>query len=131
MLSEIYRGYIACLNAQDWLNLGTFVHDALHYNGRALTLDDYREMLIKDFREIPDLFFDIQMLIEEPPRIAGPRLIVEATRQLLYYTGVLSPLRSRSSRSPRSRRRSRPASCRRCSARTPAARRRENLHACA
>ncbi|MFM0516175.1 ester cyclase [Caballeronia jiangsuensis] len=70
MLSEIYRGYIACLNAQDWLNLGTFVHDALHYNGRALTLDDYREMLIKDFREIPDLFFDIQMLIEEPPRIA-------------------------------------------------------------
>jgi predicted ester cyclase len=70
MLSEIYCGYIACLNAQDWLNLGTFVHDALHYNGRALTLDDYREMLIKDFREIPDLFFDIQMLIEEPPRIA-------------------------------------------------------------
>jgi len=33
-------------------------------------LADYREMLIKDFREIPDLFFDIQMLIEEPPRIA-------------------------------------------------------------
>ncbi|WP_250516090.1 ester cyclase [Caballeronia sp. INDeC2] len=70
MLPDLYRGYIACLNAQDWRNLGTYVHDALHYNGRALTLDDYREMLKKDFREIPDLFFDIQLLIEAPSRIA-------------------------------------------------------------
>jgi predicted ester cyclase len=69
-LPERYRGYIACLNAQDWANLGTFVHDALHYNGRAITLQDYRGMLEKDFREIPDLFFDVQMLIAEAPIIA-------------------------------------------------------------
>jgi predicted ester cyclase len=70
-LSETYRDYIACLNAQDWPRLGTFVHDALHYNGRAITLTNYREMLEKDFREIPDLFFDIQLLIAEPPRVAS------------------------------------------------------------
>ena len=78
MLSDLYRGYIACLNAQDWPNLGTYVHDAVQYNERALTLDDYREMLKKDFREIPDLLFDIQLLIEEPPRVAC-RLRFECT----------------------------------------------------
>ncbi|SAK78860.1 SnoaL-like polyketide cyclase [Caballeronia fortuita] len=78
MLAEIYRGYIACLNAQDWPNLGTFVHDTLRYNERALTLDDYRDMLRKDYREIPDLFFDIRLLIEEAPRIAC-RLRFECT----------------------------------------------------
>ena len=70
-LSDIYRGYIACLNAQDWPNLGSFVHDALHYNDRPITLTDYRAMLEKDFREIPDLSFDIQLLIADPPRIAS------------------------------------------------------------
>ncbi|WP_425428728.1 ester cyclase [Caballeronia novacaledonica] len=83
MLSDIYRGYIACLNAQDWPNLGTFVHDTLHYNERALTLDDYREMLKKDFREIPDLFFDIRLLIEAPPRIAA-RLRFECAPKAVF-----------------------------------------------
>jgi predicted ester cyclase len=32
-LSAIYRGYIACLNSQDWPRLGTFVDDDAHYNG--------------------------------------------------------------------------------------------------
>lgn len=70
-LSEVYRGYIACLNAQDWANLGTFVHDALHYNDRPITVEDYREMLKRDFREIPDLFFDIQLLIADESRVAS------------------------------------------------------------
>jgi predicted ester cyclase len=26
-LSDIYRDYIACLNKQDWPNLGQFVHE--------------------------------------------------------------------------------------------------------
>jgi predicted ester cyclase len=61
---------IACLNAHDWPNLGKFVHDALQYNGRALTLDDYRELSKKDVREIHDLRFHIELLITEPPRVA-------------------------------------------------------------
>src|SRR5258708_32982767 len=31
-LSDVYRGYIACLNKQDWPNLGRFVHEDVQYN---------------------------------------------------------------------------------------------------
>ena len=70
-LSVAYRGYIACLNKQDWTNLGTFVHEDVHYNGKRIGLSGYREMLEADFRAIPDLYFDIQLLISEPPRVAS------------------------------------------------------------
>ncbi len=70
-LSDIYRGYIACLNGQDWQNLGSYVHQDVHYNGDFVGLSGYREMLEGDFRAIPDLHFDIRLLICEPPRIAS------------------------------------------------------------
>jgi predicted ester cyclase len=70
-LSDIYRGYIACLNKQDWPKLGQFVHDDACYNGKRIGLSGYREMLERDFREIPDLYFNIQLLISDPPRIAS------------------------------------------------------------
>lgn len=70
-LSEIYRGYIACLNRQDWAKLGGFVDDEVRYNGQRIGLSGYREMLERDFREIPDLRFVIQLLICEAPHIAS------------------------------------------------------------
>jgi predicted ester cyclase len=70
-LSDIYRGYIACLNKQDWSHLGQFVHQEVHYNGERIGLSGYRAMLEEDFRAIPDLHFDIRLLISEPPRIAS------------------------------------------------------------
>jgi predicted ester cyclase len=70
-LSDIYRGYIACLNKQDWPNLGTFVHEDVHYNGERIGLSGYREMLEGDFLAIPDLTFNIELLVAEPPRIAS------------------------------------------------------------
>ena len=70
-LADKYRRYIACLNGQDWDNLGRFVHESVCYNGKPVGLSGYREMLEGDFRAIPDLFFDIQLLICEPPRIAS------------------------------------------------------------
>lgn len=70
-LSEIYRHYIACLNKQDWPNLDQFVHDEVHYNGRRIGLPGYRAMLERDFSEIPDLHFDIQLLISDPPYVAS------------------------------------------------------------
>jgi predicted ester cyclase len=45
-LSDLYRNYIACLNKQDWPNLGQFVHEDVHYNGERIGLSGYREMLI-------------------------------------------------------------------------------------
>jgi predicted ester cyclase len=70
-LSGIYRDYIACLNRQDWPKLEHFVHEDVLHNGRPLGLSGYREMLERDFREIPDLHFDIQLLISDPPYMAS------------------------------------------------------------
>jgi predicted ester cyclase len=70
-LSDVYRDYIACLNEQDWPRLGQFVHDNVHYNGRRIGISGYREMLERDLNEIPDLYFDIQLLISDPPYIAS------------------------------------------------------------
>ncbi|MFL5157660.1 MAG: ester cyclase [Microvirga sp.] len=70
-LSDLYRGYIACLNKQDWSRLEQFVHDDVHYNGERIGLRGYREMLERDFQEIPDLRFNIQLLMSDPPYIAS------------------------------------------------------------
>ncbi len=70
-LSDIYRSYIACLNKQDWPNLGIFVHEDVHYNGERIGVEGYRAMLEGDFRAIPDLYFDIRLLVSEPPRVAS------------------------------------------------------------
>jgi predicted ester cyclase len=70
-LSDIYRAYIACLNSQDWAALGRFVDDDAQHNGQSVGLSGYREMLKRDFREIPDLYFNIDLLIADPPHIAA------------------------------------------------------------
>jgi predicted ester cyclase len=70
-LSDIYRDYIACLNKQAWPNLGQFVHEEVHYNGERVGLSGYREMLEGDFCAIPDLHFNIHLLISEPPHVAS------------------------------------------------------------
>jgi predicted ester cyclase len=70
-LPGVYRDYIACLNKQDWAKLEQFVDDDVDYNGRRIGLSGYREMLERDFHEIPDLNFNIQLLISDPPYIAS------------------------------------------------------------
>lgn len=77
-LADVYRDYIACLNRQNWQNLGQFVDDDAHYNGRRIGLSGYREMLVRDFDAIPDLHFDIRLLISDPPHIAS-RLAFDCT----------------------------------------------------
>ena len=70
-LSKVYRSYIACLNRQHWAKLGQFVDDEAIHNGRRLGLSGYLKMLERDFDEVPDLRFNIQMLISDPPYIAS------------------------------------------------------------
>jgi len=48
-LSVVYRGYIACLNKQNWSKLEQFVHDDVHYNEQQIGIVDYREMLEEIF----------------------------------------------------------------------------------
>ncbi|MGX1322143.1 putative ester cyclase [Bradyrhizobium sp. USDA 377] len=70
-LAAIYHDYIACLNRQDWPALGQFVHDDVVHNARPLGLSGYRAMLEQDFREIPDLHFNVELLVSDPPAIAA------------------------------------------------------------
>ncbi|NPU14053.1 SnoaL-like domain-containing protein [Bradyrhizobium sp. 83002] len=70
-LANHYRAYIVCLNAQAWPALGDFVHDRVVHNGQPLGLAGYRDMLIGNFAEIPDLRFNIGLLLSDPPRIAS------------------------------------------------------------
>ncbi|MDR6958031.1 putative ester cyclase [Pseudomonas brassicacearum] len=70
-LADLYSDYIACLNAQDWANLGRFVHPDVVHNARPLGLHGYRSMLEADYRAIPDLRFAIEFLVIDPPKLAA------------------------------------------------------------
>ena len=70
-LANLYRAYIDCLNRQDWPNLHQFVADDTRHNGRPFGLAGYRAMLERDFEEIPDLRFNIELMVCEPPYVAS------------------------------------------------------------
>jgi len=70
-LAATYRAYIACLNAQDWSSLAQFVDDKVIHNGRDFGLSGYCAMLEQNFKDIPDLAFDIALLVAEPPYVAS------------------------------------------------------------
>ena len=70
-LSDLYRAYIDCLNRRDWEELGRYVDDEVEHNGRLLHLSGYRDMLVKDFEDIPDLRFNVQLLACSPPLVAA------------------------------------------------------------
>jgi predicted ester cyclase len=70
-LSGVYRDYITCLNRQDWPKLGLFVDDEVVHNGQRLGLSGYLKMLERDFDEIPDLCFNVRLLMSDPPYVAS------------------------------------------------------------
>jgi predicted ester cyclase len=70
-LSDLCRAYIDCLNRRDWEELGQYVDDEVEHNGRLLHLSGYRDMLVKDFEDIPDLRFNVQLLACSPPLVAA------------------------------------------------------------
>jgi predicted ester cyclase len=82
-LADIYRRYIACLNGQDWPSLAQFVDDGVKYNGQCIGLSGYRRMLERDFRDIPDLHFTIELLAAEPPLVAS-RLQFDCTPRGMF-----------------------------------------------
>lgn len=71
VLADRYRNYIACLNQQDWARLDEFVDPHVRHNGRPLGVAGYRQMLVKDFSDIPDLHFNIGLLMCDPPCVAA------------------------------------------------------------
>jgi predicted ester cyclase len=62
-LEEVYRAYLAALNDRRLDDLDQFVHDRLVYNGAEWTRERYRSLLADDVRKIPDLHYDLQLLV--------------------------------------------------------------------
>ncbi|AVB13686.1 MULTISPECIES: ester cyclase [Pseudomonas syringae group] len=79
-LAEQYRAYIACLNERRWQDLGDFVDDDVQYNGERISVAGYRAMLENDVRIIPDLRFNIDLLVVEASQVAA-RLIFNCSPQ--------------------------------------------------
>jgi predicted ester cyclase len=77
-LAARYRAYIECLNRRDWPRLGNHVADEVRYNGRTIGLPGYRTMLDGDVAAIPDLVFNIDLLVSDPP-VVGARLLFDCT----------------------------------------------------
>jgi predicted ester cyclase len=69
-LEEIYRNYIGALNDRRLDDLDQFVHDRLVYNGEEWTRERYAALLADDVRDIPDLHYDIQLLVVGPDQVA-------------------------------------------------------------
>lgn len=70
-LADVYHAYIDCLNSQDWEKLGTYVGQDVRYNGEIVGLDGYRQAREAEFRAIPDLHFDVQILIADDTTVAS------------------------------------------------------------
>jgi predicted ester cyclase len=76
--SDVYRGFIACLNRQDWATLEHFVANDLRYNDEQIGLSGYRKMLTRFCDEIPDVYFELAKLVSQPPLLAS-RLVFNCT----------------------------------------------------
>ncbi|MDE1167801.1 MAG: ester cyclase [Pseudomonas sp.] len=70
-LRNVYQGYIQCLNQQNWSALGDFVSNDVHYNGKRIGVSGYRDMLERDFKQIPDLHFTIALLVADSATVAS------------------------------------------------------------
>jgi predicted ester cyclase len=70
-LSDIFRKYIDCLNRKNFSELGLYVDDNVYYNDKKVGLSGLCDMLEKEFYYVPDLRFDIQLLVSEGPYVAS------------------------------------------------------------
>ena len=70
-VSAIYRNNLDCLNNRDWASLGRFVDQDVTHNGRLVGLAGYREMLEQDVRDIPDLRFEIELMVTDRCMVAS------------------------------------------------------------
>lgn len=83
-IEEIYKSYIDCLNRREWSKLGQCVDDAVVHNDRPLGLAGYQSMLEGDVQAIPDLFFDIKLLICAEPFVSC-RLWFDCTPRNMFF----------------------------------------------
>ena len=69
-LRRHYLAYLDTLNERRFDDLVEYVADELTYNDRPMTLQDYRDLLEGDVAAIPDLRFDVGILVVSDDRVA-------------------------------------------------------------
>jgi predicted ester cyclase len=69
-LSSVYRRYLDCLNERRLDDLHEFVSADVVYNNEPVGLTGYQRMLANDFGDIPDVHFDIGLLVVDDARVA-------------------------------------------------------------
>jgi predicted ester cyclase len=69
-LEARYLAYLDALNDRRFSDLDKFVQDELTYNDVALTRREYVDMIAADIRAVPDLHFDVRLLITENDLVA-------------------------------------------------------------
>ena len=79
-LEEIYRGYVVALNERRLDDLDQFVHPRLTYNGHPWTREQYQARLADDVHNIPDLRYEIRLLVVGADHVAC-RLWFDCTPQ--------------------------------------------------
>lgn len=62
-LEDAYRAYIDALNGRRLDELDQFVHDQVVYNDRPISRQQYAQMIGEDVRNIPDLYFTVDLLV--------------------------------------------------------------------
>ena len=77
-LETRYRQYIRCLNERRLDELDHYVHDELRYNGLPETRAAYRNWLVEDIAAIPDLFFEVELLVTHDHQV-GCRIFFRCT----------------------------------------------------
>lgn len=77
-VAECYANYIARLNRRDWAGLRHCVSQDVSYNNQMIGLAGYRDMLIANCKEIPDLKFNVGIVVVEGMMVAS-QLIFDCT----------------------------------------------------
>ena len=75
-----YRRYISYLNNRRLDELDEFLYEELTYNGEPETRADYRARIAGDVAAIPDLYFDVRLIVVGDDQIAC-RLFYNCTPQ--------------------------------------------------
>ncbi len=92
-LEKRYQVYLAALNERRFDDLVHFVPDELTCNDQPMTRRQYRDLIADDVAAIPDLVFDVGMLV-----VADDEVAWELIRNV-----AIAPMRGPLARSSRSR----------------------------
>jgi predicted ester cyclase len=79
-LPQVYRAYIAAINAQDWESVKPFVNDPVVHNERSMSKEEYCHLMISFFSSCPDAVFNIdKLIVDEHEKSVACLIMLEGT----------------------------------------------------